>query len=90
MTDQMGFFDPPKSEEEIRPGSPEQWIDRVNRGLCAKCAAPRGEPHPDAHLAVNSHLKNQLCRACWETDKINLEARLAKLDEIKKEIPNET
>ena len=86
MTVQQSLFDPPPEKpDEIREGSPAQWIDRVNRDLCAHCGDPRGEPHPDADNAVNHHLKNHLCRPCFEADRDQLQAKLDKLHSTRAE-----
>lgn len=80
MTDQMSLF-PTNAPDDTRPGSPRQWTERVNRGLCGHCGKPKGEPHPNAANTILRHAAVHLCRPCWEDDLNKVTTQLDELEE---------
>ena len=80
---QMNFLDEPaQSAEEAQQsaaqrndqgkplgGSPAEETARARAGLCGKCGAKRGEPHPDAQRTYLWYsARHLLCRPCWIED----------------------
>ena len=50
-------------------GSPADETARARAGLCGKCGAKRGEPHPDAQRTYLWYCAlHRLCRPCWIED----------------------
>ena len=49
--------------------SPAEWTARARAGLCGKCGAKRGKPHPDADRTYLWYsARHLLCRPCWIED----------------------
>ena len=76
---QMNFLDEPaQSAEEAQQsaaqrngqgGSPAEWTARARAGLCGKCGAQRGKPHPDAERTYLWYsARHLLCQPCWIED----------------------
>ena len=59
-----------RNDQHERLGvSPAEWTARVRAGLCGKCGAQRGEPHPDAERTYLWYsARHLLCQPCWIED----------------------
>ena len=56
-------------QHERLGGSPAEWKARARAGLCGKCGAKRGEPHPDANRTILHYSAlHLLCQPCWIED----------------------
>ena len=80
---QVSLFDEPaQSAEEAQQsaaqrndqrndqgGTPAEYTARARAGLCGKCGAKRGKPHPDAQRTYLWYSAlHLLCRPCWKKD----------------------
>ena len=72
---------PASSAEETRtavappPGSPRQWIERTEAGLCGVCGVNARATQPDAHRTILQTTSDQYCRGCFQAAVQALEKR---------------
>lgn len=49
-----------------RPGSPREWIERTESGLCGVCGVNAREVQPDAYKTILQSTSDQYCRGCFQ------------------------
>ena len=47
-------------------GTPRQWLDRLEQGLCGVCGESPRQRQPDAHKTILHSTSDQYCRGCFE------------------------
>ena len=48
-------------------GTPRQWLDRVEQGLCGACGVNPRQSQPDAHKTLLQSTSDQYCRGCFQS-----------------------
>ena len=81
---QLDLFAPiPRTADEAqsaagrgaKQGTPRQWLDRVEQGLCGACGLNPRQSQPDAHKTILQSTSDQYCRRCFEWAVRSLAAR---------------
>ena len=55
-----------------KPGSPREWLERTQSGLCGVCGVNARARQPDAYETVLAETSDQYCRGCFQAAVLGL------------------